>query len=143
MSAEKKKVINKRVVEVINQLIELKTFKSQSYAARELQLSAAALNHIMKGRNMVSLDLLEQLISQFNVNPYWIFMGQEPMVMDGQARNEGASDKISTEAVETRQLLMVLSKSIEFNKLKEKLFQLEIEHRNLRSEIIELKEKCA
>ena len=60
-------------------------YQQKDFAA-SLGMAASHLSEIEQGRIKPGYDILSRLLSQFPINPYYIFRGEKPMVIEN--RNE-------------------------------------------------------
>jgi len=79
--------LGKRFLAIRNKL----NYNQKDFAAM-IDVSASYLSEIEKGRIKPGFDLLSRLVAQFPVNPYYLFSGQQPMILENKKTLEWKFD---------------------------------------------------
>lgn len=56
--------------------------QNQSDFASKLDVTQSAYSKYERGERVADVDLINNLIKNFNINPNWLFLDQEPMLLD-------------------------------------------------------------
>ena len=75
----------------IQQIIEDKNLTPSAFAD-EVNLSRAVVSHILHGRNKLSLDNVQKILTSYaEINPLWLISGNGPMYLDGMGAGKTPS----------------------------------------------------
>lgn len=70
---DEKSIISAQFVKVYEQLRKEDKFHSEEEFCENYGYSRKTINHIRKGRQNVSIDLLYDVVLEWKINPYFIF----------------------------------------------------------------------
>ena len=133
--------VNDRVIQAINYLLTSKIVTNKSDFARKMSIGTTNLSEILGNRQTANLDLIQKLITVFNISPDWLLTGKGEMLRDGEPptaptnHNECVSSQNNLTPPQTNSNVTSLI-SILQDTLKEKDHQIDrllsiIEHNNL------------
>jgi len=75
-------VVTERFIECHNKLISDRTVKSSRQFALDLEFLPQSLSEIIKGRRDVTIELLRKAIDKYNINPKYLFSGDDTMFLN-------------------------------------------------------------
>ncbi|NDP26287.1 MAG: helix-turn-helix transcriptional regulator [Flavobacterium sp.] len=77
--------------EIIKQLLETLRYSALAFATELGYKSHSTIDHILKGRNNISDDLIERIIKKFPEVHYWFLKrGQAPVLLNEKLKNNQA-----------------------------------------------------
>lgn len=94
--------INKRVLNVYNELVKLGRINNQNVFAEQIGYSQPAINYVFNGKRNVSPNLVSSLVDKFGVSRSYLFDGKEPMFNEQNKLNNNIVEETQNKE---RQLL--------------------------------------
>lgn len=84
--------MNNSINERINAVIEQLNISANAFA-QELGVAGSVIYNILKGRNKPSFDILDKIVSSFNVNPNYLLTGKGNIIMSNDETIEATNQR--------------------------------------------------